>query len=239
MPAGSLGWKRGLDLAVTLLVLLPALLLSLLLICWIRLVSPGSVVFRQQRIGRHGKPFTLLKFRSMKPDAAAGVHECHIERLVRNNRPMTKLDLLGDERLIPGGRLMRMAGLDELPQLLNVLRGEMSLVGPRPCLPTEMRFHGTDCWRRFSVKPGLTGLWQVRRNRTTTFREMVRIDHEYVDGLSPWQDCRILLWTPVALLRQLAAVRRGDRRRPRKQRRARRDRSVRGAAGHTLTGGAK
>ncbi len=116
---------------------------------------------------------------------------------------MTKLDLLGDPRLIKGGCVLRMAGLDEIPQLINVLRGEMSLIGPRPCLPEEFTLHNADQRRRFNVQPGLTGLWQVRRTQSTTFTAMLEMDEEYVKRMSLWLDLQILAKTPAVLYRQI------------------------------------
>jgi len=197
-------WKRTFDLSLILLVLPLIIIAAIALFCWIRLVSPGNVLFRHTRIGRGGKPFTIYKFRSMKPDAATYPHDVHVEQLIKCNQPMTKLDLTGDPRLIKGGGLIRMSGLDELPQLINVVRGEMSLVGPRPCMPKEFDLYGADQMRRFSLLPGLTGLWQIKRTRSTTFREMVAMDEDYADGLSPWLDLKIVLGTPGALLTQMS-----------------------------------
>lgn len=196
-------WKRRLDLLVILVILPVALILAASLYLWIKLVSPGNVLFRQTRIGRAGKTFTIYKFRSMRLQAETAVHEAHVEHLIKTNRPMTKLDLTGDNRLIRGGCFMRMSGLDELPQLLNVLLGEMSLVGPRPCMPNEYRLYDSEQYKRFTVQPGLTGLWQVERTSSTTFREMVAMDDRYVHCLSPWEDLKILLKTPGALLKQI------------------------------------
>jgi lipopolysaccharide/colanic/teichoic acid biosynthesis glycosyltransferase len=146
----------------------------------------------------------MYKFRTMHLGSDTAVHEAHVVRLFSDNRPVEKLD--GDDhRLIRGGWFIRMAGLDELPQLLNVLRGEMSLVGPRPCLPTEARFYGVDHAGRFTVPPGITGLSQVARNGTTTFRQMLDLDAQYACGLSPWRDFGIMLRTPAALFRQLVS----------------------------------
>lgn len=179
--------------------------LASLVYCWIQAVSPGNVLFRQTRIGRNGKPFTIYKFRSMKLSAPTNVHEAHVEHLIKSNMPMTKLDAVGDSRLIQGGCLIRTSGLDELPQLINVLRGEMSLVGPRPCLPKEFELYEEDQRHRFSVQPGLTGQWQVNRSTSTTFTEMVKMDDDYVDHLSPLKDLQIILKTPFALLGQMKA----------------------------------
>lgn len=180
------------------------LVLVMIVFCWIKLVSRGPVIFRQTRIGRGGRPFTMYKFRTMKPGAGTAVHEAHVAHLIHTNRPMTKMDCW-DDRLIKGACFIRTFGLDELPQLINVLRGEMSLVGPRPCVPREFHFYDMEYARRFAVQPGLTGLWQVERTPFTTFREMAEMDLEYVDRLSPWTDFKILMRTPVSQVVQFAS----------------------------------
>lgn len=198
-------WKRTSDILLVLLILPVVALVASLLYCWIQVVSPGSVLFRQTRIGRGGKPFTIYKFRSMNLSAPTDIHEAHVEHLIKSNKPMTKLDVTGDSRLIRGGCLMRTSGLDELPQFINVLRGEMSLVGPRPCLPNEFALYDPHQRQRFTVQPGLTGLWQVNRTHSTTFSEMVKMDCDYVDHLTAMTDFQIILRTPVALLGQMKA----------------------------------
>jgi hypothetical protein len=136
----------------------------------------------------------------MIPGSDTAVHEAHVARLMESNGPMTKLDAHGDARLIPFGRLLRAAGLDELPQLINVLRGEMSLVGPRPCLPTEYDKHLPWQKDRFHTLPGLTGLWQVSGKNRTTFSEMIDLDLQYVQTRSLRLDLKILLKTiPLVL----------------------------------------
>ena len=170
---------------------------------WIKFASRGPALFRQERIGRNGKRFTLYKFRSMKMNAETQRHQNHFRHLVRSDSPMVKLDLLCDSRLIPGGCFLRAAGLDELPQLLNVLRGEMSLVGPRPCLPEEFRFFSPKQRERFEALPGLTGLWQVHGKGVSTFSEMNAMDALYVRRSSALLDFGIMLRTPLALLRQM------------------------------------
>jgi len=197
------GWKRVFDLLWVLLILPWILILGPILVCWIELMSPGPFLFRQTRIGRGGKPFTIYKFRTMKVASAATIHEDRVTRLIRTNQPMPKMDG-EDDRLIRGACFIRMSGLDELPQVINVLRGEMSTVGPRPCVPCEFRLYDADHSRRFAVQPGVTGLWQIERTQTTTFREMVGMDLRYVDHLSPWSDLRIMAKTPVALIAQVA-----------------------------------
>ena len=197
-------WKRAFDLGLILIILPVILVIALLVYCWIKVVSSGPVLFRQTRIGRGGKSFTIYKFRSMKPMAESSPHEAHVEHLIKSNQPMVKLDLSGDPRVIPGCRLIRMSGLDELPQLFNVLRGEMSLVGPRPCTPNEYALYEKYQLRRFTLQPGLTGLWQVKRTHSTTFREMVAMDDLYVDRLSLALDFKIVLETPGVLAKQLS-----------------------------------
>ena len=196
-------WKRWLDLSLVLISLPVAIPLLLAVAMWIRMVSRGPALFRQKRIGLGGKVFTLYKFRSMHDGAETLGHRLHVEHLVETDSPMVKLDLMGDSRLITGGCLLRTAGLDELPQLLNVLRGEMSLVGPRPCLPEEYGFFSPAQRERFQVLPGLTGRWQVNGKNSTTFREMNLMDVAYSRTSSPLQDLKIILLTPKALLGQM------------------------------------
>jgi lipopolysaccharide/colanic/teichoic acid biosynthesis glycosyltransferase len=195
-----------LDISCILLSLPVTLPLMLALAAWVKFVSRGPALFKQERIGRNGRPFTLYKFRSMRVDADTGRHHKHFRNLVRTDTPMVKLDLLCDSRLIPGGCFLRSAGLDELPQLFNVLRGEMSLVGPRPCLPEEFRFFTPAQRMRFEVLPGLTGLWQVEGKGVSTFSEMNSMDAAYVRLSSVPLDLRLMVRTPFALIRQLAQV---------------------------------
>jgi lipopolysaccharide/colanic/teichoic acid biosynthesis glycosyltransferase len=185
---------------ITLPLTLPCMIAVML---WVKSVSHGPALFRQERIGRNGKRFVLYKFRSMKVNADTRRHENHFRHLVRSDSPMVKLDLLCDSRLIPGGCLLRAAGLDELPQLLNVLRGEMSLVGPRPCLPDEFHFFSPRQRVRFEALPGLTGIWQVSGKGVSTFSEMNAMDALYVRRSSPSLDLAIIVRTPIALARQM------------------------------------
>ena len=198
-----LGWKRALDVSCIAISLPFVVPLMAVIVLWIRLVSRGPALFRQERIGRDGKRFVLYKFRSMKMGCGTSSHEAYLRNLVASNSPMIKLDLICDSRVIPGGCLLRSAGLDELPQLLNVLRGEMSLVGPRPCLPEEYRFFSAKQRARFMVLPGLTGIWQVNGKNQTTFREMNLMDVYYANHASPALDIGIMMRTPSALLLQM------------------------------------
>ena len=191
--------KQAIDFvgAFVLLVLLAVPLVIVAAI--IRLTSPGPVLFRQQRSGLNGQPFTMLKFRSMVSDAEQRKQE--LAQLNEMTGPVFKLS--ADPRVTKVGRFLRKFSIDELPQLINVLRGEMSLVGPRP-LPVDevMRFPHLSHRRRLSVKPGMTCLWQVSgRNNVADFKDWVRLDLEYIDNWSLWLDFKILLRTiPVVLL---------------------------------------
>ena len=168
----------------------------------IKLVSPGPALFRQERIGYRGRRFTCFKFRTMHVDADTGVHQGHYSQLMSSNVPMKKLDAAGDPRLIPCAIWLRSLGLDELPQLFNVLRGEMSLVGPRPCVPYEYANYAPRHRRRFNAVPGLTGLWQVSGKNKTTFEEMIDLDIHYARTKSLGLDVKILCNTIPAVLSQ-------------------------------------
>ena len=157
----------------------------ILLMLVTRMASPGPIFYRQKRVGLCGEHFSIWKFRTMKLSAETQTHEHYFENLMRVDWPMTKLDAYGDPRLAPFGRVLRASGLDELPQIFNVLRGEMSLVGPRPCTPNEFAHY--EPWQRQRVNclPGLTGYWQVNGKNKTTFREMIDdgfiLSQEHVD----------------------------------------------------------
>src|SRR5206468_2550060 len=140
-----------------------------------KLFSKGPVFFRQERIGYCGRRFSCLKFRSMKVNAETRSHEGYFEKLVKSEIPMIKMDDCGDSRLIPWGKLFRATGLDELPQIFNVLMGEMSLVGPRPCTPHEFQLYLPWQRERINAPPGLTGYWQVNGKNKTTFGEMIKM----------------------------------------------------------------
>lgn len=197
-------WKRALDLGLILAALPLIALIMGLISLFIKIVSPGRVLFVQERVGANGASFRCFKFRSMRDDPGnAEVHRQHLERLIREGSPMKKLDVEGDPRLIKFGGLLRATGLDELPQLFNVVRGEMSLVGPRPCMTYEYERY-TDAQReRFAVLPGLTGLWQVSGKNTMSFEEMVETDIRYVKSCRPGGDLGILFKTFGAVLGQV------------------------------------
>lgn len=199
--------KRALDLvgAVLMLVLLsPVMFICAVLI---KLDSPGPVLFRQQRVGQGGRLFTCLKFRTMYVDADQSLHKQYVLALMaaegddslRDEHGLYKLP--NDPRVTRIGRWLRRTSLDELPQLWNVLRGEMSLVGPRPPIPYEVEQYKPEQLGRLTVKPGITGLWQVKGRNRTTFEQMVALDLEYVRRRGLMLDLWILLMTlPVVLL---------------------------------------
>lgn len=197
-------WKRAMDIVGALSGLLLLSPLLLLIAVLIKIVSPGPVVFSQVRVGYRGKPFRLWKFRTMKLDANTSVHQHFSNNFINSDRPMTKLDMNNDPRIIPFGSILRVLSLDELLQLFNVLRGDMSLVGPRPCLPYEAHQYLIWQTRRFDAIPGLTGLWQVSGKNRTTFKEMVRLDITYARKSSFWLDVKILLKTLPAIMVQFS-----------------------------------
>ncbi len=199
-------WKRVFDLSLILLGAVVWVPLMLAIMVAIKLVSPGPVFFRQRRVGFLGRPFLIFKFRSMKVNAETHTHERHVELLIQRDAPLTKLDA-NDKRLIPFGRVFRATGLDELPQIFNVLRGEMSLVGPRPCTPGEFEKYRPEQRQRVNAPPGISGYWQVHGKNRTTFNEMIAMDLKYVREMSLSLDCAVVLRTLFVLLQDsLSAV---------------------------------
>lgn len=192
--------RRGIDIAVSavLLTLLAPLLAAITVA--IRLDSRGPALFRQRRVGRQGREFTIFKFRSMRPDADPRGHREYVTALIRgqnyNGGRENLYKLAVDDRITPLGRRIRHWSLDELPQLLNVLLGDMALVGPRPAIPYEVAEYPNWYRQRFAVKPGLTGLWQVSGRSERTYEEMVRLDIEYTQSRTLLGDLSILARTP-------------------------------------------
>jgi len=205
--AGIPVWKRVLDIACVVLSLPVLAPVMVLLAVAIKCVSSGPVLFLHERVGYRGRRFICFKFRTMKLNADTDIHRQHLASLMKSDAPMVKMDSKGDPRLIPFGSILRATGLDELPQLLNVLGGEMSLVGPRPCLPYEYDNYHPQQKRRFETLPGLTGLWQVSGKNKTTFSEMIALDIRYCQIKSPWLDLKIMFKTPPALLAQVVESR--------------------------------
>jgi lipopolysaccharide/colanic/teichoic acid biosynthesis glycosyltransferase len=200
---GIPSWKRVLD--CTLILLASPLLVPLMAVIAliIRRNSPGPVLFQQQRVGYRGRLFMCLKFRTMHCSAETNSHQSHLQVLINSNAPMTKLDAAGDARIIPFGKILRSSGLDELPQIINVLRGDMSLVGPRPCVQYEAEKYQLWQRERFNAAPGLTGLWQVSGKNRTTFTRMMELDIEYTRRKNLLLDLKIIFLTVPALLVQM------------------------------------
>jgi lipopolysaccharide/colanic/teichoic acid biosynthesis glycosyltransferase len=197
-------WKRAIDIVGSLFAILLLSPLLLLVSLIIRIVSPGPTLFRQKRVGYLGRVFTMWKFRTMHVNADTTLHRNHLRELIRNGNEMIKLDDGRDPRIIPFGNLLRATGIDELPQLINVLLGDMSLVGPRPCLPYEACEYHPWHMRRFDAIPGLTGLWQVSGKNRTTFTEMMRLDIGYARKRAFLLDAMIVLKTIPAIVVQVA-----------------------------------
>jgi len=197
-------WKRAIDLVASGLGLLLLSPLLLLVVVAVKLSSPGPAFLKQKRVGREGKTFTIWKFRTMRQNADHSVHQQHLKRLIEMDMPMMKLDSAADPRVFPLGKLIRRSYIDELPQLINVFRGEMSLVGPRPCLPYEAERFKPWQRARFRILPGMTGLWQVSGKNRTTFTQMIEFDIEYADRLSFWLDAKILLKTVPVIVSEMS-----------------------------------
>ncbi len=209
---GVSGWqrfcKRAFDVLVSVVLLATLWPLMAALAILIRLDSPGPAIFRQERIGKDEVPFTMLKFRTMREGADEGVHRAHITKLIRGNlgpeelcgRPDGTVKMERDPRVTRVGRVLRRTSLDELPQLLNVLRGQMSLVGPRPEMPYALPVYKDWYRRRFACLPGITGWWQVKGRNRVSYDEMIRMDIYYVEHMSFWLDLRITLLTLRAIV---------------------------------------
>ncbi len=207
--------KRILDFAIALALLVVLSPLFLVIALCITLDSPGPVIFSQKRVGRsggsdEGEPtlFTFYKFRSMRQNADSEVHRQYVQAFINGNQRFVAecqqnqavYKLEKDQRVTRFGRFIRKTSLDELPQLINVLKGDMSLVGPRPALPYEVEQYKPWHYRRLEIVPGITGLWQVEARSTVPFNEMVNLDIQYAEHQSLWLDLRILLQTIPTVL---------------------------------------
>ncbi len=205
--------KRSIDVVGSLLALVLLSPLFAVIAVAVKLTSKGPILFKQDRVGQYGERFSFLKFRSMYFQNDARIHRDYVRRLISGNaatkgedKSGTVYKLKNDPRITPVGRFLRKTSLDELPQFFNVLRGEMSLVGPRPPIPYEVEVYEIWHRRRFlEAKPGITGLWQVEGRSRTKFDEMVRLDLRYVKTWSPWLDIKILLRTPAAVFKGTGA----------------------------------
>lgn len=194
-------YKRAFDVALTVAGLILFFIPLLLIAMVIKLTSKGPVFYNHTRIGKDCKPFQFYKFRTMYAGSDDSSHRAFVSDLIQGEAPGEVKKIANDPRVTPIGRFLRKTSLDELPQLLNVLKGEMSLVGPRPCMPYELEQYQAWHRRRLSVLPGCTGLWQVAGRSAVDFNDMVILDLFYIDNMSPLFDLRIILRTlPVMLL---------------------------------------
>jgi lipopolysaccharide/colanic/teichoic acid biosynthesis glycosyltransferase len=213
--------KRSLDVILSILVLIAFLPLFAVIALLIKLDSPGPILFRQERVAAKRRSlgaktfwivqnFTMYKFRSMVADADSSLHKAYIRDFVEGRispqlAPGGKFKVSNDPRVTRLGRVLRKLSLDELPQLLNVLRGDMSLVGPRPVPTYEVACYRNGDHRRLAALPGITGLWQVRGRCLVSFEEMVRMDIDYIRKATFWFDLKILFLTIPAVLSKRGA----------------------------------
>jgi exopolysaccharide biosynthesis polyprenyl glycosylphosphotransferase len=206
--SAALHIKRAIDIVGSLALIILLLPVFLAIAIAVKLTSPGPILFRQVRLGQYGRKFTFLKFRSMYFRNDHKIHEQYVKQFIAGSNGLeqpaengTQYKLTADPRITPLGRFLRKTSLDELPQFFNVLKGEMSLVGPRP--PVTYEFECYDLWhkrRLLAVKPGITGLWQVDGRSRVKFDDMVRLDIRYAATWSLWLDIKILLQTPRAVI---------------------------------------
>ncbi len=206
VPNSYLLIKRILDVLIALVLILLFGPLMLVIALGIRISSPGPIFYRQTRIGKNGKPFSMLKFRSMQVVNNPDLHREYVQKLIKENtEPRTlgksSLKILADARITGLGKYLRKFSLDELPQFFNVLKGEMSIVGPRPPLPYEYEIYSEWHKQRLAVLPGITGMWQAMAHNIVSFDDMVRLDIEYIQSMSLWLDLKIMFLTPVEMIR--------------------------------------
>ena len=193
----SYGLKRFFDIVLSLLALIVLMPFFIILAIIIKVTSPGPIFFVQTRVGYFGRHFRFYKFRSMYQDA-----EQRKQALLAQNQSADGVifKMKHDPRITPIGRIIRKTSIDELPQFFNVLFGDMSLVGPRPPLPAEVQQYTLEDRKRLNVKPGLTCLWQIRGRSDIPFKEQVKLDKEYIQSNSLWQDLKILIQTIPAII---------------------------------------
>ena len=202
LVAGS-ALKRTMDVVLSLVALVVLLPLLAAIAIAIKIDSPGPVLFRQERLGRRRKPFAMYKFRSMDVDSGDSLHREAVKRTAESTRrEIGVFKSLEDPRVTAVGRFIRAWNLDELPNLLNILRGDMSIVGPRPALDYELPYYKDWFFQRFTVRPGLTGLWQVKRADAEDFDEMIRMDVDYTEQMSVWLDLKLIALTIPSIIRE-------------------------------------
>jgi lipopolysaccharide/colanic/teichoic acid biosynthesis glycosyltransferase len=197
----ALWWKRPFDLVLGTIVLLLVLPLLLVLALAVVIETPGPALFGQERVGRDGRRFRMWKLRSMHADCNQAIHRRAAEDWFAGQADGARYKTLDDPRITRVGRLLRRTNLDELPQLLNVVLGEMSLVGPRPAIAYELALYRPSYFVRLNVPPGMTGLWQVTRRDRLSAAEMMGLDLAYVRQASLWLDLKVLAMTPAAVLK--------------------------------------
>lgn len=196
--------KRILETSIALSILILLLPLWLVIAAVIKLTSDGPVLYKGRVVGKGGREFTYYKFRSMRHNNDNSQHRQFIANYVKASSQQnsgTTFKLTNDKRITTIGKLIRKLSLDEVPQLINVVRGEMAIVGPRPPVPYEYSLYDEWCKQRLTVTPGITGLAQVRARGKASFQQMVEIDFEYIEARSIWLDCKIMLQTPLAMLK--------------------------------------
>jgi lipopolysaccharide/colanic/teichoic acid biosynthesis glycosyltransferase len=195
--------KRLMDIVLSGLALVALSPLLLLIAIAIKIDSRGPVLFKQERLGRDQKPFTMLKFRSMAMDASDAFHREAVKRTAESKRrEIGTFKSLDDPRVTRVGKFIRAWNLDELPNLINILRGDMSIVGPRPALDYELPYYKDWYFRRFDVRPGLTGLWQVKRADAEDFDEMIRMDVDYAERVGIFLDIKLIALTIPSIIRE-------------------------------------
>jgi len=197
--------KRVLDVVGSAVLLITLAPIFALVSALVKLTSKGPVFFPQERVGAEGRPFKMVKFRTMHANADPGIHQRYVEDFIRSSSVARTTEqifkIVNDPRVTPVGHFLRRSSLDELPQFWNVLKGEMSLVGPRPPLPYEVaKYKSWHKRRLLEAKPGITGAWQVNGRSRTTFEEMVRLDLRYARTHSVWTDLKIIAATPKAMI---------------------------------------
>jgi lipopolysaccharide/colanic/teichoic acid biosynthesis glycosyltransferase len=197
--------KRALDVVGSTILLLTLAPVFALVSAIVKLTSKGPVFFPQERVGADGRPFKMVKFRTMHANADPSIHQRYVEEFIRSSSAARTSEqifkIVNDPRVTPVGHFLRRSSLDELPQFWNVLKGEMSLVGPRPPLPYEVaKYKSWHKRRLLEAKPGITGAWQVNGRSRTTFEEMVRLDLRYARSYSVWTDLKIIAATPKAMI---------------------------------------
>ena len=201
-------WKNIFERVFALLLLLILSPILVFIAILIRLESPGNPLFCQERVGKNGRKFTLYKFRSMYKDHDDSKYQAYMQQYVQENSSslmdengQDKYELINDPRITRVGSLIRRSSLDELPQLINILKGDMSFVGPRPDIPFAVRFYKGHHRKRFQAKPGVTGLWQVFPDRRRiTFEDMVQLDIDYINRQSLFLDIKIIFLTAFEIL---------------------------------------